>query len=77
MKIDNVFILVCVAWSIMVSFISPNSNFENQIFWNNHFVKINKSTFYVRKLHEEGFLYVKVLFKENGSPISYIEFCGV
>lgn len=74
-KIDNVFIReVCEAWS-MASFVTPCSNYGNQIIWNNHLVKINNSIFYFSKLHEAGLLYVKDLFRDNGSPISYREFC--
>lgn len=75
-SVNNMFIRqVCLAWSCL-NFHTPVSNYGNQVLWNNHFIKVDGKIVYNDKLHKAGVLYVKDLFDENDSLISYVEFCN-
>lgn len=66
--ISNAFIYdVCHAWSLH-SFIMPNSNYGEQIIWNNSFIKINNKMVFYNSMFQKGIWQVKHLFDNDNRP---------
>lgn len=73
--IKNIFIRnVCNAWGAM-NFHCPQDNFGTQILWNNSHIKVNKAIIFYEKLFEAGVIYVRDVFRNNNSPLTFQSFC--
>ena len=76
-NMENVFIKnVCEAW-FKYSFMSPTDHFDNQIFLNNSFIKIENNVFFSREIVNANAYHVRNLFTITGvikDFISYTEY---
>lgn len=61
---------MCAAWCD-ATFTIPNTNFGEQIIWNNSLIKINNVTIYYKRFHQAGVIHVKDLFNDDGTTVSY------
>lgn len=67
--VNNPFIRdVCSAWSTYTHY-KPESNFGDEIIWNNSYIKINKKIILYKAMKQKGIMFVKDLFNTSNRPI--------
>ena len=72
--IPNIFVKqVCEAWS-SYAYYTPDKSFGDQIIFNNSFVKINSSIFYIDSLRSADVYLVKHFFDADGNVLQYNDF---
>lgn len=75
LSIKNPFIRDVVhAWCNLVFETNPN-NPQNQILWNNSFIRIDKDIVCMHNWYNQGVKYVKDLLNDNGDFLTFNEFC--
>ena len=61
---------ICSAWA-NYNFKHVNTNFQEEIIWNNSHIKINNRIVYYKFMHQKGITFVKDLFGDHLLPVSF------
>lgn len=73
-KTNNAFINdVCAAWA-QFNFKQPLDYYNNQILWNNSYIKVNNKLIFYKHLFQKDVTYVKDIFDDDNQIHSYNSF---
>ena len=64
---------ICTAWS-SYAFKTPANNFQQEIIWNNSFIKIDKKVIFYKFMYQKGVMYINDLFDEFNRPFTIEHF---